>query len=129
MYTGADGGQEDERAQLVLQLLLHAAEQPSPSLTHLLMGFHVEDGPDGESLPQRYLLAIYMRLMMPRVFCSVMQGWRAPFCAHCKHSPACRSCLQPHSRLPCRPHVRRCVRACWSCFTCWQPHRTVAHPP
>ncbi len=40
--------QADPRAVLILQLLLAGLQGPTPSLTHLLMGFDVTRGPDGK---------------------------------------------------------------------------------
>ena len=40
----------DPRAVLILQLLLAGLQGPVPSLTHLLMGFDVTRGPEGELL-------------------------------------------------------------------------------
>jgi len=40
--------QPDPRAVLILQLLLAGLQGPVPSLTHLLMGFDVTRGPEGE---------------------------------------------------------------------------------
>lgn len=40
--------QPDPRAVLILQLLLAGLHGPVPSLTHLLMGFDVTRGPEGE---------------------------------------------------------------------------------
>jgi len=42
--------QPDPRAVLILQLLLAGLQGPVPSLTHLLMGFDVTRGPEGELL-------------------------------------------------------------------------------
>lgn len=44
------GSTDDERATLVLQLLLDSLEAPAPNLAHILLGFDVEDGPEGETL-------------------------------------------------------------------------------
>ena len=38
------------RALLVFQLLLGAVPAPSPNFAHLLLGFDVEDGPEGPNL-------------------------------------------------------------------------------
>ncbi len=42
--------QPDPRAVLILQLLLAGLQGPVPSLTHLLMGFDVTRGPEGDLL-------------------------------------------------------------------------------
>jgi hypothetical protein len=50
---------DDERAGLVLQLLLDSLDAPAPNLAHILMGFDVASGPEGEEthvgshIPQR----------------------------------------------------------------------------
>lgn len=41
---------DDERAALVLQLLLDSIEAPAPNLAHILMGYDVHAGPNGEHL-------------------------------------------------------------------------------
>lgn len=38
---------DDERAALVLQLLLDSLDAPTPNMAHILLGFDVEDGPEG----------------------------------------------------------------------------------
>ena len=38
---------EDDRAELVLQLLLTGLDAPSPNVGHMLLGFDVEHGPEG----------------------------------------------------------------------------------
>ena len=38
----------DPRAGLILELLLAGLAGPAPTLTHLLMGFEVTQGPEGE---------------------------------------------------------------------------------
>ena len=38
----------DDRAELVLQLLLSGLEGPAPNVGHMLLGFDVEHGPEGE---------------------------------------------------------------------------------
>lgn len=48
---------ETDRADLILQLLLHSVDAASPSFAHLLMGFHVEDGPQGVQLSSSPRLA------------------------------------------------------------------------
>ena len=51
MIAGEDGRPdeegEDERAPLVLQLLLGSLEGQAPTLAHILLGFDAEDGPEG----------------------------------------------------------------------------------
>ena len=37
----------DNRAELVLQLLLSGLEGPAPNIGHMLLGFDVEHGPEG----------------------------------------------------------------------------------
>ena len=38
---------EDDRAELVLQLLLAGLDAPAPNVGHMLLGFDVEHGPEG----------------------------------------------------------------------------------
>ena len=38
----------DPRAALILELLLAGLTAPAPTMTHLLMGFDVTQGPDGK---------------------------------------------------------------------------------
>ena len=52
---GLDGIGDDERAELVLQLLLQTVDMPVPNVAHLLMGFEVHDGEYGACLPPYYL--------------------------------------------------------------------------
>ena len=40
-------GAEDDRAELVLQLLLAGLDAPAPNVGHMLLGFDVEHGPEG----------------------------------------------------------------------------------
>ena len=44
--AGNESGNQDtpDRSQLIMQLLLHAACNDSPSLTHLLMGYNINNG-------------------------------------------------------------------------------------
>lgn len=44
--TGSDSA-DDERAALVLQLLLDSLDASAPNLAHILLGFNVTDGPIG----------------------------------------------------------------------------------
>jgi hypothetical protein len=43
-FAGKGG---DTRAQLIMELLLHASQGQLPTFTHMLLGFNVEDGPEG----------------------------------------------------------------------------------
>ena len=43
----ADTSSADDRAELVLQLLLSGLEGPAPNIGHMLLGFDVEHGPEG----------------------------------------------------------------------------------
>jgi hypothetical protein len=43
----ADASNMDDRAELVLQLLLSGLEGPAPNVGHMLLGFDVERGPEG----------------------------------------------------------------------------------
>ena len=47
----ADVSSADERAELVLQLLLSGLDGPAPNVGHMLLGFDVEHGPEGMPLP------------------------------------------------------------------------------
>ena len=48
---GGDGNSGGvDRAMLVLQLLLGAQGGPAPNFAHLLLGFNVQDGPEGVQL-------------------------------------------------------------------------------
>ena len=47
----ADASSADERAELVLQLLLSGLDGPAPNVGHMLLGFDVEHGPEGMPLP------------------------------------------------------------------------------
>lgn len=54
---------EDERAALVLQLLLGCLDGQAPNLAHMLLGFDVEDGLEGlalSSLMTGHLIAAEM---------------------------------------------------------------------
>jgi len=53
--TGSDSA-DDERAALVLQLLLDSLDAPTPNLAHVLLGFNVQDGPIGVSHASNRLL-------------------------------------------------------------------------
>ena len=46
-YGGDSNGSGVDRAMLVLQLLLGAVQGPAPNFAHLLLGFNVQDGPEG----------------------------------------------------------------------------------
>ena len=48
----AGGSGEDERASLVLQLLLGTLDAPAPNLAHMLLGFDCEQGPEGVAATQ-----------------------------------------------------------------------------
>ena len=43
----SEAGPTDDRSMLVLQLLLGAVQGPAPNFAHFLLGFDVEDGPEG----------------------------------------------------------------------------------
>jgi hypothetical protein len=42
-----DAATEDERAALIMQLMLHLLDRPVPTMAHMLLGFDVEDGAAG----------------------------------------------------------------------------------
>jgi len=41
------GKGRDTRAQLIVELLLHASQGQLPTFTHMLLGFNVKDGAEG----------------------------------------------------------------------------------
>lgn len=43
----AEASSADDRAELVLQLLLSGLEGPAPNIGHMLLGFDAEHGPEG----------------------------------------------------------------------------------
>ena len=53
--TTSGNATDDERAALVLHLLLDSLEAPAPNLAHILLGFDVEDGPEGVQMPMPQL--------------------------------------------------------------------------
>ena len=65
---------EDERAALVLQLLLGSLDGQAPTLAHMLLGFDVEDGPEGAALLAAMLAIQPMRMHLQLNF--HVQGFR-----------------------------------------------------
>jgi len=43
----ADTSTADDRAELILQLLLNGLDGHAPNVGHMLLGFNVEHGPEG----------------------------------------------------------------------------------
>ena len=53
---------EDDRAELVLQLLLAGLDAPAPNVGHMLLGFGGEHGPEGDRHAASLIVASICRL-------------------------------------------------------------------
>jgi len=72
VVASSDGKGGDKRAQLIVELLLHASQGHLPTFTHMLLGFNIEDGAEG-------LIFILVPI--------ILQG-RGNFWPHCQpHAP------------------------------------------
>ena len=70
----SDASATDDRAELLLQLLLSGLDGPAPNVGHMLLGFDVEHGPQGEQA-----CACMLPVLQSLATQNLLQG---PLCPH-----------------------------------------------
>ena len=103
----------DDRAELVLQLLLSGLEGPAPNVGHMLLGFDVEHGPEGEQTPRSRPIGCRHSFCMPDCLmmrCTDHSMPSSSLVGLCKVCSLSAVCLRAHSHRASRrdsAHVRQ----------------------